>query len=50
MENTQTLFREILELSGLGELFRAPGGEDGEGGAVGGDGPGASLVGETLRD
>ena len=50
MENFQILFREILELSGLGELFRASGGEGGEGGDVGGDGPGASLVGETLRD
>jgi hypothetical protein len=50
MDNTQTLFREILELSGLGELFRAPGREGGEGGHVGGDGPGAPQSGETLRD
>ncbi|MFZ8812308.1 MAG: hypothetical protein ACO2OU_00155 [Thermus aquaticus] len=50
MENTQTLFREILELSGLGDLFRAPGGEGGEGGDVGGDGPGAPQPGETLQN
>jgi hypothetical protein len=43
MENTQTLFREILELSGLGELFRTSGGEGGAGGDVGSDGPGAPL-------
>ena len=50
MENTQTLFREILELSGLGELFRTSGGEGGTGGDVGGDGPGAPQSGETLQN
>jgi hypothetical protein len=50
MDNTQTLFREILELSGLGELFRTSGGEGGTGGDVGGDGPGAPQSGETLQN
>jgi len=50
VENTQTIFREILEISGLGELFRAPGGEGGAGDDVGGDGPGAPQPGETLQN
>ncbi len=50
IENTQTLLREILELSGQGELFRTPGGEGGAGGDVGGDGPSAPQPGETLQN
>jgi hypothetical protein len=50
MDNTQAIFREIIEMSNLGELFRPPGGEGGEGGDVGGDGPGATQPGETLQN
>jgi len=50
MDNTQTLFREILELSNLGELFRASGGEGGAGGDVGSDGPGAPQSSEILQN